>query len=206
MEEGWGSVGLLSLSALAQQEESSWDKQPRGAGGWQQGFAAGPAIPSGSFGRRSWRASLGNEGWRPRVSMCRECSWCCSSPAAAQGLAFARLLLQQEGAGVPEQLWDSLQGPFFLGERVGWEAADPGSSATALLPKSTPQDAAFGLKCQLCCNSVLLDSARRIQALLNHFRDKHTADNVLLAPWECCAQFPCQGLNFVLGTMRLIPG
>lgn len=67
--------------------------------------------------------------------------------AASCWLLFARLfaaagpslaLPAQEGVGVPGQLWDNLQDPFFLGGRVGWEAAHPGSwhggSAAPLLP------------------------------------------------------------------------
>lgn len=199
-----GECGLLSLLPLAQREEGSSDKRrPRRAVGWQEGFPAGPAIPSVSSGKRScWRASLGSGGWRPRASTCRECSWCRSNPAAARGWDSragegSQLLAAVcqavccsgafSGSPSPGGCWSPRTalgqppGSLFPGREGGM-----GSSSSWLLagqlcrspaPKSTPQDTTFGLKCQLCWNSALLDSARRIQALLNHFRDKHTADN-----------------------------
>lgn len=81
-----------------------------------------------------------------------------------------------------------------------WERSRMGSSWSWQLwhspaPKSTPQDTTFGLKCQLSWNSLLLVAARRIQALLNHFRDKQQCRQCggcslgrlfpVSMPWHC---------------------
>lgn len=81
------------------------------------------------------------------------------------------------------------------------------SSATQLL-----QNAPLGLKaftgyvssaCFLLCWGLV----RRIQALLNHFRDKHAASSVVTCPLDTAvASFRAGWLNFVLGTLRLIVG
>lgn len=204
-------MSLGFLLSLAGQEEGSWDKQrPGGDVGWQEGFlshqlrlfwekgAAGEQMRGGGleFARAgsapgaapvlqhsgAGPAGLGHAGscWL-LFGGCFGLSLPLPAFPASPSPGWAWEF--QDSSGTASRIF------FFLGGR--WEGKQL-VLAALLLPCSQIHPSGHNLwpeVSKFCCNSVLLDSARRTQALFKHFRGRHTADNVVLAQFPAVPSF-----------------